>query len=61
MFQIYFEGLPYRMDYQVQPQITDRSYWSVLKSHFAYWANSDIAAFLVNCLYREDKEQEQKC
>ncbi|CAG9535362.1 unnamed protein product [Cercopithifilaria johnstoni] len=51
------ERLPYRMDYQVQPQITDRSYWSVFKSHFAYWANPDIAAFLVNCLYREDKKQ----
>ncbi|VDO33198.1 unnamed protein product [Brugia timori] len=50
------ERLPYRMDYQIQPQITDRSYWSVLKSHFAYWANPDIAAFIVNCLYREDKK-----
>uniref|UniRef100_A0A0R3RT61 DDHD domain-containing protein n=1 Tax=Elaeophora elaphi TaxID=1147741 RepID=A0A0R3RT61_9BILA len=55
------ERLPYRMDYQVQPQITDRSYWSVLKSHFAYWNNPDIAAFLVNCLYREDKKQDDKC
>ncbi|VDK77513.1 unnamed protein product [Litomosoides sigmodontis] len=55
------ERLPYRMDYQVQPQITDRSYWSVLKSHFAYWTNPDIAAFLVNCLYRDDKEQDEKC
>ncbi|EJW85977.1 hypothetical protein WUBG_03111 [Wuchereria bancrofti] len=54
------ERLPYRMDYQVQPQITDRSYWSVLKSHFAYWANPDIAAFIVNCLYREDKKQSEK-
>ncbi|VDK78447.1 unnamed protein product [Onchocerca ochengi] len=55
------ERLPYRMDYQIQPQITDRSYWSVLKSHFAYWSNPDIAAFLVNCLYREDKKQVDKC
>ncbi|KAM3718320.1 Intracellular phospholipase [Dirofilaria immitis] len=55
------ERLPYRMDYQIQPQITDRSYWSVLKSHFAYWSNPDIAAFLVNCLYREDKKQDDKC
>uniref|UniRef100_A0A1I7VL60 DDHD domain-containing protein n=1 Tax=Loa loa TaxID=7209 RepID=A0A1I7VL60_LOALO len=55
------ERLPYRMDYQVQPQITDRSYWSVLKSHFTYWANPDIAAFIVNCLYREDKKQDDKC
>lgn len=49
------------MDYQIQPQITDRSYWSVFKSHFAYWANPDIAAFLVNCLYREDKKQDDRC
>ncbi|VDN55625.1 unnamed protein product [Dracunculus medinensis] len=40
--------LQYRLDYQLQPQITDRSYWSVLKSHSAYWANPDIASFIVN-------------
>ncbi|VDN36142.1 unnamed protein product [Gongylonema pulchrum] len=50
------QRLPYRMDYQLQPQITDRSYWSVLKSHFAYWTNSDVAAFVVNCLYRRDEK-----
>ncbi|VDN07388.1 unnamed protein product [Thelazia callipaeda] len=49
------ERLPYRIDYQLQPQITDRSYWSVLKSHFAYWTNPDVAAFIVNCLYRDLK------
>ncbi|CAJ0581594.1 unnamed protein product, partial [Mesorhabditis spiculigera] len=42
---------PFRIDYAVQPALTDKSYWSVLKSHFAYWTNTDIALFLVNVLY----------
>ncbi|VDM45845.1 unnamed protein product [Toxocara canis] len=52
------ERLLFRMDYQVQPQITDRSYWSVLKSHFAYWTNADLATFVVNRLYpKEEKDK----
>ncbi|CAJ0957590.1 unnamed protein product, partial [Mesorhabditis belari] len=42
---------PMRIDFNVQPSLTDKGYWSVLKSHFAYWTNTDIALFLVNVLY----------
>lgn len=56
----HFSGLRYRMDFQLQPQITDRSYWSVIKSHFAYWTNPDVAAFIVNCLYRRDENDANK-
>lgn len=46
---------PFRIDYNVQPALTEKSYWSVLKSHFAYWTNSDIALFLVNVMYDAGK------
>jgi hypothetical protein len=39
------------MIFQVQPWVLDKSYWSMLKSHFSYWANLDVAAFLLNTLY----------
>uniref|UniRef100_A0A914RI66 DDHD domain-containing protein n=1 Tax=Parascaris equorum TaxID=6256 RepID=A0A914RI66_PAREQ len=48
--------LLFRMDYQVQPQITERSYWSVLKSHFTYWTNADLATFVVNRLYSKEEK-----
>ncbi|MFH4979635.1 hypothetical protein AB6A40_006344 [Gnathostoma spinigerum] len=48
------QRLTRRLDFQVQPQITERSYWSVLKSHFSYWVNPDIAAFIANQLYSEE-------
>ena len=35
----------------LQPAITDKSYWSVLKSHFSYWTNNDLALFIANTLY----------
>ncbi|KAK0393926.1 hypothetical protein QR680_000473 [Steinernema hermaphroditum] len=41
----------YRIDYQLQPALTDKSYWSVLKSHFAYWANPDLVMYVLNHLY----------
>uniref|UniRef100_A0A915AY74 DDHD domain-containing protein n=1 Tax=Parascaris univalens TaxID=6257 RepID=A0A915AY74_PARUN len=50
------DRLLFRMDYQVQPQITERSYWSVLKSHFTYWTNADLATFVVNRLYSKEEK-----
>ncbi|KAK6049969.1 DDHD domain protein [Cooperia oncophora] len=44
---------PHRMDFQLQPALTDKSYWSVLKSHFAYWTNADLAVFVANLLHTE--------
>uniref|UniRef100_A0A1I7YIL8 DDHD domain-containing protein n=1 Tax=Steinernema glaseri TaxID=37863 RepID=A0A1I7YIL8_9BILA len=41
----------YRIDYQLQPALTDKSYWSVLKSHFAYWTNPDLVMYVLNHLY----------
>ncbi|CAD5216486.1 unnamed protein product [Bursaphelenchus xylophilus] len=43
--------VPYRIDFQLQTSLTDKSYWSVLKSHFGYWTNYDVTAFLINQLY----------
>lgn len=43
--------VPVRLDYQVQPALTDKSYWSVIKSHFSYWTNMDLLAFVLNTLY----------
>ncbi|EYC13963.1 hypothetical protein Y032_0042g629 [Ancylostoma ceylanicum] len=42
---------PHRMDFQLQPALTDKSYWSVLKSHFSYWTNADLALFIANTLF----------
>ncbi|GMR36457.1 hypothetical protein PMAYCL1PPCAC_06652 [Pristionchus mayeri] len=45
-----------RIDFNVQPALTDKSYWSVLKSHFSYWTNPDLAMFLVNIIYQQREE-----
>ncbi|KAK6735353.1 hypothetical protein RB195_018513 [Necator americanus] len=42
---------PHRIDFQLQPALTDKSYWSVLKSHFSYWTNADLALFMANVLF----------
>uniref|UniRef100_A0A1I7W7C5 DDHD domain-containing protein n=1 Tax=Heterorhabditis bacteriophora TaxID=37862 RepID=A0A1I7W7C5_HETBA len=42
---------PHRIDFQLQPGLTEKSYWSVLKSHFCYWTNADLALFIANTLY----------
>lgn len=48
--------LKQRIDFQLQPQLTERSYYSLLRSHFSYWTSLDLAAFIVGQLYsREDK------
>uniref|UniRef100_A0A8R1EQU9 DDHD domain-containing protein n=1 Tax=Caenorhabditis japonica TaxID=281687 RepID=A0A8R1EQU9_CAEJA len=38
---------------KILPALTEKSYWSVLKSHFAYWTNNDLALFMANVLYSE--------
>ncbi|PIO73305.1 DDHD domain protein [Teladorsagia circumcincta] len=48
---------PHRMDFQLQPALTDKSYWSVLKSHFAYWTNADLAVFVANILRAESQSR----
>lgn len=42
-----------RLDFQVQPAsvFDNMSYWTMLKSHFSYWSNLDIAAFVCNAIY----------
>uniref|UniRef100_A0A7E4ZUV3 DDHD domain-containing protein n=1 Tax=Panagrellus redivivus TaxID=6233 RepID=A0A7E4ZUV3_PANRE len=45
------QGETQRLDYFLQPALTDKSYWSVLKSHFAYWQSYDLIAFMLNALY----------
>ncbi|KAL7077130.1 hypothetical protein ACQ4LE_004052 [Meloidogyne hapla] len=40
-----------RLDFQVQPWTLEKSYWSMLRSHFSYWTNPDVAAFLLNTIY----------
>ena len=54
------QRLAFRMDFQVQPSLTDKGYWSMLKSHFAYWTNNDITAFILNTLYYEPEEERGK-
>ncbi|TMS32631.1 hypothetical protein L596_000448 [Steinernema carpocapsae] len=46
----------HRIDFQLQPALTDKSYWSVLKSHFSYWQNPDLNACIVNFLYPRKEE-----
>ncbi|KAK6030494.1 DDHD domain protein [Ostertagia ostertagi] len=48
---------PHRMDFQLQPALTDKSYWSVLKSHFSYWTNADLAVFVANILRAESQSR----
>ncbi|VDM59435.1 unnamed protein product [Angiostrongylus costaricensis] len=50
---------PHRIDFQLQPALTDKSYWSVLKSHFSYWTNSDLALFVANILHFESLIDQQ--
>ncbi|EFP08155.1 CRE-IPLA-1 protein [Caenorhabditis remanei] len=51
--------VPHRIDFQLQPALTEKSYWSVLKSHFAYWTNADLALFLANVLYCKPAKPEE--
>ncbi|VDM73072.1 unnamed protein product, partial [Strongylus vulgaris] len=50
---------PHRLDFQLQPALTDKSYWSVLKSHFSYWTNADLALFMANVLFGKPNSCEQ--
>lgn len=43
--------VPVRLDYQLQTGAFEKSYWSVIKSHFSYWTNMDLLAFVLNTLY----------
>nr|CAD2124114.1 unnamed protein product [Meloidogyne enterolobii] len=47
-----------RLDFQVQPWTLEKSYWSMLRSHFSYWTNPDVAAFLLNTLYPQPENSE---
>ncbi|CAD6199751.1 unnamed protein product [Caenorhabditis auriculariae] len=51
--------VPHRIDVQLQPALTDKSYWSVFKSHFAYWTNPDLALFIANVLYCKPMKPEE--
>jgi phospholipase DDHD1 len=46
-----------RLDFFLQPSLTEKSYWSLLKSHFAYWQSYDLIAFMLNVLYPLPSEQ----
>nr|CAD2126942.1 unnamed protein product [Meloidogyne enterolobii] len=47
-----------RLDFQVQPWTLEKSYWSMLRSHFSYWTNPDVAAFLLNTIYPQPENSE---
>jgi len=51
--------LPKRLDFQLTPALTDRSYWSILNSHFSYWKNPDVTAFVLNSIYPPSKGDEK--
>jgi len=42
-----------RLDYQLQPE---KSIVLLILSHFAYWQNLDLLAFVLNVLYPKQKE-----
>ncbi|KAI1728276.1 DDHD domain-containing protein [Ditylenchus destructor] len=45
--------IPIRIDFQLKPALTDKSYWSMFKAHFSYWTNLDLTNFLLNTLYSD--------
>ncbi|KAI6211527.1 DDHD domain-containing protein [Aphelenchoides besseyi] len=45
-----------RMDYQLATALTERSWIAVLRSHFSYWTNPDVSAFILNQLYNPARE-----
>uniref|UniRef100_A0A0N5A9H1 DDHD domain-containing protein n=1 Tax=Syphacia muris TaxID=451379 RepID=A0A0N5A9H1_9BILA len=47
--------LQQRIDFQIQPMLTERGYYSLLKSHFSYWTSVDLAAFIVGQLYGKEQ------
>uniref|UniRef100_A0A914Z016 DDHD domain-containing protein n=1 Tax=Panagrolaimus superbus TaxID=310955 RepID=A0A914Z016_9BILA len=47
-----------RLDFFLQPSLTEKSYWSLLKSHFAYWQSYDLIHFMLNVLYPQPHEQQ---
>ncbi|PAV63267.1 hypothetical protein WR25_21561 isoform A [Diploscapter pachys] len=51
--------VPHRIDIQLQPGLTEKSYWSVLKAHFSYWTNADLALFIANCIYARPAKLEE--
>uniref|UniRef100_A0A0N5A0K5 DDHD domain-containing protein n=1 Tax=Parastrongyloides trichosuri TaxID=131310 RepID=A0A0N5A0K5_PARTI len=46
-----------RIDYQVQPTLTEKGYLGMLKGHFSYWTNPDVVTFVVNILLQEHEEE----
>jgi len=49
--------LPYRFDFQTQPDMFDRGMIGVYRSHFSYWTNVDLSAFILNALYVIDAKE----
>lgn len=43
--------MEYRLDYQLRERSMENSYVSLLTSHTAYWANRDIALFILVHLF----------
>ncbi|KAE9555422.1 hypothetical protein FO519_001359 [Halicephalobus sp. NKZ332] len=44
-----------RLDFFIQPGVMDKSYISMLKSHFGYWQSYDLIGFIVNTLYPQQE------
>uniref|UniRef100_A0AC35TZQ4 DDHD domain-containing protein n=1 Tax=Rhabditophanes sp. KR3021 TaxID=114890 RepID=A0AC35TZQ4_9BILA len=42
-----------RIDFQVQPSITEKSYYGMMTAHFSYWTNPDVISFMSNVLLNE--------
>uniref|UniRef100_A0A0N5BEZ6 DDHD domain-containing protein n=1 Tax=Strongyloides papillosus TaxID=174720 RepID=A0A0N5BEZ6_STREA len=49
--------LKQRIDYQIQPALTEKGYLGMLRGHFSYWTNPDVVAFVGNILLQQNMEE----
>lgn len=49
--------LPRRFDFHLQTSAVNFSYLTLMNSHFTYWTNLDLVAFLLNQLYAKKTEE----
>ncbi|CEF70686.1 Phospholipase DDHD1 [Strongyloides ratti] len=49
--------LKYRIDYQIQPTLTEKGYLGMLRGHFSYWTNPDVVSFIGNVLLQQNIDE----
>uniref|UniRef100_A0AAF5DQW1 DDHD domain-containing protein n=1 Tax=Strongyloides stercoralis TaxID=6248 RepID=A0AAF5DQW1_STRER len=49
--------LKHRIDFQIQPTLTEKGYLGMLRGHFSYWTNPDVVSFIGNILLQQNIDE----